>query len=381
MSRLNRIQNEIKQLEGGKFQKLCDSYLYRKRSWGNIVSLGSMEGTDKTTKGIPDTYFFDNQINRYVLVMYGTRADSTAKLEIDIKEAIEKTKISKKDIQEIICCHTSSNLTVAKDKELRELAGSIELTLIGIDTLSHDLLQFKYQDITKEFLGIIESTEQVWNIEQFISVHDKSKTNAPLNTSYIDETQTIEELIEGLNDYQILLLSGVSGTGKTKLAIEICKRLPLNSNVICVKSNSMPVYQDVKDALDSNKVNYLFLDDANTITNFDAIVNLLRLEEYEQKLKIIITVRDYALSGIINQLKSFKTKIQKVTLMSDKQIELLINSINKVSTSNLRKIMKLSHNNPRIAVIAAIMTKEKKYEFIDNEKEVLGSYYNQIIKE
>ncbi|EGO6096598.1 hypothetical protein G9L22_002819, partial [Enterococcus faecalis] len=307
MSRLNRIQNEIKQLEGGKFQKLCDSYLYRKRSWGNIVSLGSMEGTDKTTKGIPDTYFFDNQINRYVLVMYGTRADSTAKLEIDIKEAIEKTKISKKDIQEIICCHTSSNLTVAKDKELRELAGSIELTLIGIDTLSHDLLQFKYQDITKEFLGIIESTEQVWNIEQFISVHDKSKTNAPLNTSYIDETQTIEELIEGLNDYQILLLSGVSGTGKTKLAIEICKRLPLNSNVICVKSNSMPVYQDVKDALDSNKVNYLFLDDANTITNFDAIVNLLRLEEYEQKLKIIITVRDYALSGIINQLKSFKT--------------------------------------------------------------------------
>ncbi|HDT8219547.1 TPA: hypothetical protein RD705_002636, partial [Enterococcus faecalis] len=372
---------EIKQLEGGKFQKLCDSYLYRKRSWENIVSLGSMEGTDKTTKGIPDTYFFDNQINRYVLVMYGTRADSTAKLEIDIKEAIEKTKISKKDIQEIICCHTSSNLTVAKDKELRELAGSIELTLIGIDTLSHDLLQFKYQDITKEFLGIIESTEQVWNIEQFISVHDKSKTNAPLNTSYIDETQTIEELIEGLNDYQILLLSGVSGTGKTKLAIEICKRLPLNSNVICVKSNSMPVYQDVKDALDSNKVNYLFLDDANTITNFDAIVNLLRLEEYEQKLKIIITVRDYALSGIINQLKSFKTKIQKVTLMSDKQIELLINSINKVSTSNLRKIMKLSHNNPRIAVIAAIMTKEKKYEFIDNEKEVLGSYYNQIIKE
>ena len=188
-------------------------------------------------------------------------------------------------------------------------------------------------------------------------------------------------MVEGLNDYQILLLSGVSGTGKTKLAIEICKRLPLNSNVICVKSNSMPVYQDVKDALDSNKVNYLFLDDANTITNFDAIVNLLRLEEYEQKLKIIITVRDYALSGIINQLKSFKTKIQKVTLMSDKQIELLINSINKVSTSNLRKIMKLSHNNPRIAVIAAIMTKEKKYEFIDNEKEVLGSYYNQIIKE
>lgn len=381
MSRLNRIQNEIKQLEGGRFQKLCDIYLYRKRSWENIVSLGSMEGTDKTTKGIPDTYFFDNQSNRYILVMYGTRADSTAKLEVDIKEAIEKTKIDKKDIQEIICCHTSSNLTVSKDKELRSLAGPIELKLIGIDTLSHDLLQFKYQNLVKDFLGIAESTEQVWNIEQFISIHDKSKTNAPLNTSFIDETDTVEELTGDLNGHQILLLSGISGTGKTRLAIEVCKKLPSDSNVICVKSNSMPVYQDIKDALDNNRVNYLFLDDANLITNFDAIVNLLRLEEYEQKLKIIITVRDYALSGIINQLKSFKIKTQKVSLMSDEQIELLINSINKVSSSNLRKIIKLSHNNPRIAVVAAIMAKEQNYEFIDNGKGILGSYYYQIIKE
>lgn len=381
MSRLNRIQNEIKQLEGGRFQKLCDTYLYRKRNWENIVSLGSMEGTDKTTKGIPDTYFRDKQSGRYILVMYGTRADSKTKLEVDIKEAIEKTKIDKKDIQEIICCHTSSNLNVARDKELRELAGSIELMLIGIDTLSHDLLQFKYQDIAKDFLGITESTEQVWNIEQFISIHDKSKTNAPLNTSYIDDTHTIEKLIEDLGGHQILLLSGIAGTGKTRLAIEICKRLSSDYNVICVKSNSMPVYQDVKDALDDNKVNYLFLDDANTITNFDAIINLLRLEEYEQKLKIIITVRDYALSRIVNQLKDFNTKIQKISLMNNEQIEMLISSISKVSSTNLRKIIKLSHNNPRIAVIAAIMIKNQNYEFIDNGKEILGSYYDQIIKE
>ncbi len=381
MSRLNRIQIEIKQLEGGKFQKLCDSYLYRKRKWRNIVSLGSKEGTDKTTKGIPDTYFFDNQSNKYILVMYGTRTDALAKLEVDIKEAIEKTKIEEKDIQEIICCHTSSNISVAKDKELRELAGPIDLTLIGIDTLSHDLLHFKYQDIAKDFLGVTESTEQVWNIEQFISIHDKSKTNAPLNTCYIDETHTIGELRGELNCHQILLLSGISGAGKTRLAIEVCRRLPSDNNVICVKSNNMPVYQDIKDALDDNRINYLLLDDANTITNFDAIINLLRLEEYEQKLKIIITVRDYALSGIVNHLESFKTKIHKVPLMSDEKIELLINSINEVSSINLRKIMELSHNNPRLAVIAAIMTKNHNYEFIDNEKNILGSYYNQIIKE
>lgn len=194
VSKLNRIQNEIKQLEGGRFQNFCDVYLYRKRNWENIVSLGSMDGTDKTTKGIPDTYYFDDVSKTYILVMYGTRKDATAKLETDVREAIEKSKVNEKDIGEIICCHTSSNLTVEKDKELRSLAGSIKLTLIGIDTLSNDLLKFEYQDIVKDFLGILESTEQVWNLEQFISIHDKSKTSAPLDTTYIDEKHIIDRM-------------------------------------------------------------------------------------------------------------------------------------------------------------------------------------------
>lgn len=381
MSRLNRIQTEIKQLEGGRFQNLCDMYLYRKKNWSNIVSLGSQEGTDKPTKGTPDSYYLDKESNKYILVMYGTRVDALAKLEVDIIEAMEKTKIEDKDIQEIICCHTSSNISVAKDKELRKLVGEIDLTLIGIDTLSQDLLKFEYQDITNEFLGVTESTEQVWNINQFISIHDKSKTNAPLSTCFIEDTHTIGELIEELNCHQILLLSGVSGVGKTRLAIEICKRLQADNNIICVKSNNMPAYQDVKDALDADRINYLLLDDANTITNFDAIVNLMRLEEYEKKMKIIITVRDYALSDIVNHIESFKSKIQKVAFMSDESIELLINSINEVSDFNLRKIMELTHNNPRLAVIAANMTKDHNYKFIENEKDLLGSYYNQIINE
>lgn len=155
----------------------------------------------------------------------------------------------------------------------------------------------------------------------------------------------------------------------------------MDSNIICVKSNSMPVYQDIKDALDIRRINYLFLDDANTVTNFDAIVSLLSLEDFEQKLKIIMTVREYALSGVINQIAPFKVKVQKLSLMSDDQIETLINSIEDISSVDLKKIMKLSHNNPRIAVIAAIMVKEKNFDFIENGKEILDSYYSQIIEE
>ena len=225
MSRLNNIQTKIMQLEGGRFQKLCDSYLYLKRNLENITSLGSMEGTDKTTKGIPDTYYWDKNSKGYILVMYGTHKNATSKLDKDIREAIEKSKIDKNDIKEIICCHTSSNLTVEKDKTLRDLAKPIKLTLIGIDTLSHDLLNFKYQSIVRDFLFLTESTEQVWSLNEFISMHDKSKTNAPLSTKYVESTSIINELIRDLNDNQIFLLSGVPGAGKTRIAIETCKQL------------------------------------------------------------------------------------------------------------------------------------------------------------
>jgi hypothetical protein len=55
MTKLNRIQSALLELEGGKFQKLADSYLYNKGyEW--INSPGSVAGSDKVSKGTPDTF-------------------------------------------------------------------------------------------------------------------------------------------------------------------------------------------------------------------------------------------------------------------------------------------------------------------------------------
>ena len=59
------------QLDGGEYQKLMDAYLYKKYKYTNIEPLGSHTGTNKVTKGIPDSYVkLDN--DKYVLIMYGT---------------------------------------------------------------------------------------------------------------------------------------------------------------------------------------------------------------------------------------------------------------------------------------------------------------------
>ena len=81
MSKLIDIKNRIDQMDGGAFQNLCDAYLSYK-GYKNIYSLGMLTGTDKTTKGNPDTYFLTAE-NKYVFVMYTTQKTDFLKKAIE----------------------------------------------------------------------------------------------------------------------------------------------------------------------------------------------------------------------------------------------------------------------------------------------------------
>lgn len=58
MSRLQTIENRLKEINGTVFQELCDSYLtIRDNNYLAISRTGSQTGKQKTTKGTPDTFF------------------------------------------------------------------------------------------------------------------------------------------------------------------------------------------------------------------------------------------------------------------------------------------------------------------------------------
>ncbi|NEP78002.1 MAG: hypothetical protein F6K17_18055 [Okeania sp. SIO3C4] len=59
MTEINQIQNKLKELSGGEFQKFADVYLYKKfEQVKSIKSLGSVSGTKKIRKGTPDITFW-----------------------------------------------------------------------------------------------------------------------------------------------------------------------------------------------------------------------------------------------------------------------------------------------------------------------------------
>lgn len=142
-------------MEGGAFQKLFDSYLYKKYKFKNIQTLGVQTGTNKPTKGTPDSYVLTDE-KKYILINYGTvRAQSAEKIRADVLACFDEAKLilPKDKMQKIICGYCSTNIHIEQFKDIMETIEGVEIELIGIDTLSHDLALL-YPHIAKDELGI-----------------------------------------------------------------------------------------------------------------------------------------------------------------------------------------------------------------------------------
>ena len=136
MSNINIIQNKIMELDGGEFQKLFDEYLYKRNGFSNIQTLGVQTGTNKPTKGTPDSYVLTPE-GKYILINYGSvTSQSSKKIKSDILSCFNTSKLSldKNKIKKIICGHCSTNLHIEQFEDIKNCINGVEIELIGIDT-------------------------------------------------------------------------------------------------------------------------------------------------------------------------------------------------------------------------------------------------------
>ncbi len=75
----------------------------------------------------------------------------------------------KNKIKKIICGHCSTNLHIEQFEDIKNCINGVEIELIGIDTLSHDLA-LRYPYIAKDLLGISIDTNQFFEVEDFIKL-------------------------------------------------------------------------------------------------------------------------------------------------------------------------------------------------------------------
>lgn len=379
MARKLEIESRILQLNGGQYQALCSEYFCKKRNLNNIVDLGQKTGSYKTTKGISDTYS-EVDDGKFILVAYGTvEKNSIQKIKKDIRDCLneKKTGIKKDDIKEIVIFHTCTNINPGAKRSIENSINGVKITLCDIDTLSYDLSN-NYQSIANDYLNIPIDTNQISDIETFVTRYDNLYSNCPLNINYL-EKKCRADLIKCVNENFITLVTGKPGTGKTKNVLEVCRYFDnLKAyRVICIKLNGHPIYDDLKFELEKNQKILIFIDDINYMPNLSTIVDYIKSNN--TNVKVIATIRDYHLETVKIEIEKYvKPFIYVINNMSDDDIKKILEESYGVTNHNWQqKIIDIANGNPRIAIMTFNALKQDSN--ISCIADVFRKYYDNII--
>ena len=388
MSIITTIENAIIQLGPGEFQKFCDTFLSRQDQHGSLLGLGMKSGTLKTTIGNPDTYF-RKENGKYVFVAYTCQQNGIyEKLKDDIEKCLdpEKTKLPIDAIEEIICCHTSSNLLAGDDQKLHTLCEekNIKLILIGVDELAQQVYNH-YPKLAKDFLNIPLDTNQIMTIDDFIDLYDSNEMAAPLNTIFLERKEELSRVIQALENCKVVIVHGAAGTGKTRLVLEACKQFSEKQGFIllCVKNNNQPLYEDLV-AKTEKKSNYVFfVDDANELAGIPQILQYVSNSDVDLSVKVIMTVRDYVKENVIRTVSQVtKPDLIQLDSFSDDDITKFLDlNLGIKNSLYVEQIIRIAEGNPRIAYMAGRIAKEKQtLSSIHDASEVYDQYYAGVVE-
>ncbi|WP_027215226.1 ATP-binding protein [Butyrivibrio fibrisolvens] len=384
MKKVTEIEKAIIDLSPGDFQKFCDSFLSKKGTYGVVTGLGMKSGSNKTTIGNPDTYF-RKENGKYVFVVYTHQQKNIfRKLKDDISKCFDegKTKLPIADIEEIICCHTSSNLKPGDDKALHDYCAEkgVKLSILGVDEIAQQVCNL-YPSLATE-IGVSIDTNQVLTVDEFVEVYDANEMVAPLNTIFYGRTEELHTLNEKIKDEKVVIVHGPAGTGKTRTVLEAIRKYRENHDceVLCIKNNNLPIYEDITLRTEKPGDYLFFIDDANELAGLPNIVQYISKPEYN--VKVIMTVRDYAKNGVTRIVRNYTDpELFLMRSFSDEDISSFLKiNLGITNFAFVDQIIRLAEGNPRIAYMAGkIALDTQSIKAIHDASGVYESYYEPIL--
>ncbi len=386
MSNITDIKRKILELAPAPFQEFCDT-LISKQGYGVVHGFGMKSGTGNTTTGNPDTYF-RKENGKYVFVAYTIQQTSIfSKLKEDIDKCLDfsKTGLKIEDIEEIICCHTSSNLSAGDDKALHVLceARGIVLTILGIDELANQVYN-RYRSLARDYLGLNIDTNQILSVDDFVTQYDANGMVAPMNTVFQYRENEKKKIISALDNEPIIVVTGKAGVGKTRLVLETIREVALTKGykLLCVKNNNLGLYDDLVSATEQPGKYLFFVDDANEFADLSQILAYTIKGYLGYEVKIIATVRDYAKAKVLSAVKEYTfPQIIEISPFTDDEIKgFLNNNLEICNEDYVRQIIRIAEGNPRIAYMAGKLAIEKQnLKAIKDVSQLYDAYYEKYV--
>ncbi|HEM0302994.1 TPA: hypothetical protein U0T42_003132, partial [Legionella pneumophila] len=214
MGTINQIKAKLLELEGGKFQRLCDDWLHRK-GYENINAIGMSQINDRVVKGTPDSLLIQSN-GQYIFAEYTVQQNRLVqKLQKDISKCFDekKTGILNKQISEIIICYLDK-LSTHEINHLNSLClnNEVKLSLYGIDTLALSI-QNNFPVLSELYLGLSLDTGQLLSIDDFVNRYGKNEFTTSIDNKILFQSEALKQCAYFLEEGRFLLISGSSGVG------------------------------------------------------------------------------------------------------------------------------------------------------------------------
>lgn len=389
MSRLQSIENRLSSINQAAFQNLCDSFLaLRNSNYSTFSRTGSQSGKQKTVKGTPDTFLLLPN-GKYIFVEYSTNVSAgVSKLHDDIKKCIDtqKTGVPLEQISEIILC-VNFNVSAAEIQSIKDLLKNtrILLTVYTLDALAIEL-HLNHRDLSHEYLGLPLDTGQIISIDKFIEEYGRASKGiaTPLSNTFLHREQELQDLKQNIIQNDFIILTGAPGIGKTKLALEGIKSFlseNLSYSAYCVSYKHHTLLDDLYQYFDTEKDYILFVDDANRIDAFSQITGFYKATR-KGKLKIIITVRDYAFQDIGILCQEFLPQRIDLAKFTDEQITEIIKAspFEILNPTYHKEIIRIADGNPRLAIMTALLAKaEQNIDALHDVSDLFENYFTTFV--
>lgn len=347
---------------------------------------GRAIGVDKVKRGTPDSWALLSS-GRYLFAEYTTQLTGVRdKLLSDLAKCMDpqQTGVPVDKVHEVMFIHTSVLSAGDEEELIRNAQGhGVIVTQIGIGPLAHEILR-KYPDLARDYLDIEVDTGQIVGPEEFVRLYGRNALATPLDTEFQFREEEVEEVLSALETGDLVIVSGRSGVGKSRLTLECARRFVQaqpDFQAHCIFNRGADLFEDLRVHFAPPGKYLIIVDDANRLTGFDYVLQLLSERGVDRQVKIITTVRDYALAKVTTAAQQYGGGRQiELTPLSDEQIaELVKETFGIQHPLYLERITHIAYGNPRLAIMAAQLARAKQsLESIRDVSALYDSYYSTI---
>lgn len=385
------IEKELETINESDFQKLCFDFINFKY-YTFISAPGAVVSKNKTSKGTPDGYFKD-QNGMFVFCEVTTRERVSQnqffeKLKEDIEHCFdeEKSKISNKDISEIILFFNSEILP-HEDEELQKIVEqynpNTELNLFPIQRLGLELMYFPG---LSHYINVDTYMPGLYSLTSFINFKEQFRPD--LKNTFFKQETLFNDSLESVKHSDITIFYGLQGIGKSKLSIEISKELSKfeDYKVIIITDYYENSLKNLNQIINTYEKYLFIIDNYTNDFNIDRFIkeiyNLLN-----GNVKFIFTLKNYFLDNLWTDLADYNNKI-KINLNNWPKNDIRNFIINSLNEHNLRlnqlaidRLVDISKGNVGFCLMVLLPIFENQdVSLIQNPISIFENYFENYKK-